>query len=135
MKSYFIDTNYFLRFLIKDNDDQFNTVHTLFNRAAEKQVQLHTSVIVIFELYWVFLSFYKTDKNSIIRYLTDIMNLGIINMENTDIMHNALELYSSHNIDLEDCYNISYAQEFPVSSFASFDKKAVKIFSSESPQK
>ena len=55
----FIDTNYFLRFLLKDNEKQFIEVKKLFEKAILGEIDLYTSLIVIFEIYWVLSSFYK----------------------------------------------------------------------------
>jgi len=48
MKKCFIDTNYFLRFLLKDDEKQFNIVYSLFQKGINREIQLFTSVVVFF---------------------------------------------------------------------------------------
>ena len=49
----FIDTNYFLRFLLADISSQHNQAKTIFKQAASGKISLFTSAVVIFEIYWV----------------------------------------------------------------------------------
>lgn len=127
MRQYFIDTNYFLRLLLKDDKKQFNIVYKLFQEAVINKVKLHTSVIVFFEIYWVLSSFYKKNKQLCINLLDKILKMDFIQIENRDILKIALELYRLTGISLEDCYNISYSKIISVSEFATFDKKINNI--------
>ena len=53
----FIDTNYFLRFLLNDVEHQHTEVKNLFLDASEGKADLITSTIVFFEVYWVLFAF------------------------------------------------------------------------------
>ena len=50
----FVDTNYFVRFLLRDVELQFGKARKLFEDAADGRKVLFTSTIVIFEIYWLF---------------------------------------------------------------------------------
>ena len=123
MKSYFIDTNYFLRLLLKDEERQFNEVYLTFQQAVNQEIKIFTSTIVFFEIYWVLSSFYKKDKLKIIEYLKKILKMDFLEIENRPILQEALVLFEKHNLDLEDCYNIAYAKNFEADKFSTFDKK------------
>lgn len=123
MKSYFIDTNYFLRLFIKDNSAQYTKVYSLFQKAVQGKVEIHTSVVVFFEIYWVLLKFYNYDKSETINFLAKVIRMDFLVLENKDILQNALELFSLENLDLEDCYNMLYFKAHSLSDFATFDKK------------
>ena len=58
----FIDTNYLLRFLLKDIDSQYLEAKKLLLQAARGEKKVITSTIVFFELFWVLKSYYKKDK-------------------------------------------------------------------------
>lgn len=75
MKSYFIDTNYFLRLLLKDDEKQFKEAYLIFQQAVNQEIKIFTSTIVFFEIYWVLSSFYKKDKLKIIKYLKKILKI------------------------------------------------------------
>ncbi len=127
--TYFIDTNYFLRFLLKDHSEQQNRVAELFEELLEEKAKAFTSLIVIFEVYWVLSSFYKQVRESISTLLRNILILDFIDLAEKEILLQAIDLYEKTNLDLEDCYNLFYAkQEGEKVQFASFDKEALKQF-------
>jgi predicted nucleic-acid-binding protein len=127
MKKYFIDTNYFLRFLLKDDEKQFNIVYSLFQKGISGEIELFTSVVVFFEIYWVLSSFYKKKKNKIIEFLKNILKLTFIDFENKIILDEAIIFFQKFNLDLEDCYNLSYAKLKKANEFNTFDKILNKI--------
>jgi len=127
MKKYFIDTNYFLRFLLKDDEKQFNIVYSLFQKAINGEIQLFTSVVVFFEIYWVLSSFYKKKKNKIIEFLKNILRLTFIDFENKTILEEAIIFFQKFNLDLEDCYNLAYAKLKKANEFTTFDKILNKL--------
>jgi predicted nucleic-acid-binding protein len=124
----FIDTNYFLRFLLNDISEQHNLVKNLFIKASEGKEKLLTSTVVFFEVYWVLSSYYEKEKLEIINTLNKILKLTFIKLEEKDILLNSLTLFSKTNLDLEDCYNIHFAKSKKVNLFETFDKKLEKEF-------
>jgi predicted nucleic-acid-binding protein len=123
MKAYFIDTNYFLRLLLKDDEKQFNKVYLTFQQAVNQEIKIFTSTIVFFEIYWVLSSFYKKNKLKIIKYLKKILRMDFLEIENRLTLQQTLVLFDQYNLDLEDCYNISYAKYNDADKFLTFDKK------------
>lgn len=124
----FIDTNYFLRFLLKDVDHQHNAVKNLFLDASEGKTNLITSTIVFFEIYWVLVSFYKKNKNELVEALQKILKLTFIELKEREILMSSLILFHNTNLDLEDCYNIYFAKTQKVQVFKTFDKQLEKEF-------
>lgn len=127
MKSYFVDTNYFLRLLLRDNESQFQKVYTLFEQATNRQIRLHTSVIVFFELYWVLSSFYKQNKSACIDHLRNILRMNFIEIENREVLQEAVEMYNDSSLDLEDSYNVACFRSQKLDHFATFDKQVLKL--------
>lgn len=122
----FVDTNYFLRFLIKDNV-QHKIAKSLFLQAARGKVELMSSIIVIFEVYWVLTSYYGKEKTQVSSILLEILNLNF-SLEEKEILRQALEYFNKSNLSLEDCYNLFYAKEEKVEGFKTFDKRLFKAF-------
>src|SRR3990172_8569866 len=85
-KMIFVDTNYFLRFLLADNKEQFHEVKPLFGQAAEGRVKLFTSIVVYFEIYWVLSSFYKQDKSETAKTLQQLLEMDFISLEEHEIL-------------------------------------------------
>lgn len=126
MKSYFVDANYILRLLLRDNKEQFDVVYKLFKDASLGEKKLFTSQIVFFEIYWVLVSFYKQNKNACADYLLNILKMNFLEIQEKEILFEAVSLFKESNLGLEDCFNISYLKKFPDAEFATFDKKLLK---------
>lgn len=124
----FIDTNYFLRFLLKDIENQHAQVKNLFLDASEGKAKLISSTIVFFEIYWVLVSFYNKTKDELTEALQKILKLTFIELAEREILSESLILFQKTNFDLEDCYNVSYAKSHGIKSFKTFDKKLEKEF-------
>lgn len=129
MRSYFIDTNYFLRLLLRDNEPQFQKVYELFDQAINERVALYTSIVVFFELNWVLSSFYKKNKSMCAQHLQDILRMNFLEIENRDILRDAFDIFENSTLDLEDSYNVSCFRHKKLNHFATFDKKILKIIS------
>jgi len=132
MKSIFIDTNYLLRLLVRDNEEQYQIVYEIFQKAVQEKIKIITNIVVLFEITWVLTSFYKEDKIKLLENLNNILNFEILEIESKDLFQKALQLFSQTNISLEDCYHIVYAKVSNIGQFGSFDKKALKLFNQTS---
>lgn len=128
MKSYFVDTNYFLRFLIKSNSAQFQKAYDLFQKGAVGEITLVSSTIVFFEIYWVLASFYNHSKDVHTQILANVLKMDFVDFKERESLMDALKLYKRSTIELEDCYNIVYAKQQHCNSLASFDKKLQQKF-------
>lgn len=124
----FLDTNYFLRFLLKDVRNQYFQVKQLMVEAAEGKIQLFTSIIVFFEIYWVLSSYYGKNKLRLVETLRQILALEFIQIEERSIVQNALKLFRKKNLSLEDCYNLAFAKHKKAKEFKTFDKKLARFF-------
>lgn len=122
----FVDTNYFLRLLLADNEAHHKTVRLLFDDAAEGKVKLFTSVLVFFEISWVLSSFYNRKKAELLALLEDVLSLGFIDIEERPYLEESLRIFRSRTIELEDAYNLVYAREHGAKHFVTFDKKLSK---------
>jgi predicted nucleic-acid-binding protein len=127
----FVDTNYFLRFLLDDNRDQGRRAGKLFEDSALGKERLMTSIIVIFEIHWVLTSFYQRNKHAVISVLSDIMKMDFIKITERDLLNNAISIYKSSNLDLEDAYNLSFAMKNRVLEFKTFDQRLMKEFNKQ----
>ena len=124
----FIDTNYFLRFLLNDIETEYKTAKQVFREAAERNIKLCTSVLVFFELYWVLKSFYKKEKNEIIAILNSVLQMKFIEFDKGPQLEKAIKLFKNQPIELQDAFNIIFAREHSAEDFKTFDKKLHKFF-------
>ncbi|MEK7122553.1 MAG: PIN domain-containing protein, partial [Patescibacteria group bacterium] len=88
-----------------------------------------TSVLVFFEVSWVLSSFFGKKIVELMVLITDILNLEFIELEERSILEDALLVFRSKTIELEDAYNLVYAKRHNARHFATFDKKLAKLWS------
>jgi len=128
MKMVFVDTNYFLRFLLADIDAQHKKAKRLFKKGLAGEVKLTTSVIVFFEIYWVLSSFYGKNKKDVIKVLGNLLEMSFIKWEERQMLIKTVDVFKKSGIDLEDSYNLVFSKENKINEMASFDKKLMKEF-------
>lgn len=123
----FVDTNVFLRFILKDVTPQYIKAKKIFEDAADLRLKLYSSVVVVFEIYWVLKSSYGQDGTELMMTLQKILKLSV-EFENHSVLVEAVSKMAEYNFDLEDSYNLVYAKKVGVDKFETFDKKLLKKF-------
>ncbi len=123
----FVDTNYFLRFLLKDIESQYKEAKNLFLRAGRGEEELSSSIVVFFEVFWVLRSTYKKDKQTLIEKLNKLLRLSV-EFDDHQLLLESINLFKRLPLSLEDCYNLCLAKERGMKEFKTFDIKLAKIF-------
>lgn len=123
----FVDTNYFLRFLLKDIDNQYQEAKNLFLLAGKGDIKLLSSTVVFFEVFWVLRLTYGKDKQTLITILDKLLKLNVEFNEH-QLLVSSVCLFRKMNLSLEDCYNLVFAREHAIKSFKTFDLKLAKAF-------
>lgn len=101
--TYFIDTNVFLRVLIKEDPQSFNAGVDLLKKIKDGGLKAATSSLVLAEIGWTLTSFYKFEKEKVVRAIKSIISLhGLVIIDGTDWLY-ALDLYASKKVKLIDC--------------------------------
>lgn len=134
MKKIFIDTNIWLRFLIGDKKQQFESCQKLLILNEEGKFKSYTSTIVLLEVIYTLSSFYKIKKETILADIKAILssrNLTLI--EKTDFKK-ALLLYQKHNVKLADCLIASQIPEKVFLCTYDRDFKKIKRITSLPPE-
>lgn len=126
----FVDTNYFLRFIIDDVKEQHQKAISLFTQAAQGKINLFTSSIVVFEIYWVLFSNYQKNKEQIIKILDKILDMSFIDFEHHSLLKQSLILYKNSPLGLVDTFNLLYSKSQGAKDFKTFDIKLSKKFTS-----
>ena len=126
MKTYFVDTNLFIRYLTNDDIEKANRVEELLDKAALGKVRLITCEVVMAEVVWVLESYYNVNKVQIAEHLEAILATPGLNVLNGKVVEKAVEYYLNENIDFIDAYIVSLMNRLNISSIYSFDKKHLK---------
>lgn len=123
----FVDTNYFLRFLLRDNPKHYQQAHQLFFKAARGEIKLITNLVVFFEIVWVLRKNVVKDRQSLAEILMKTLSLNI-EFEQRDLLLKTVDFFKNSTLSLEDCYHLVFAQSEGVQDFKTFDKKLKKYF-------
>lgn len=122
MKGRFVDTNIFLRYLTADDKVKYRRCRALFQRAVKGKESLTTSDMVIAEVIWTLLSYYKVSKEEVVEKVLKILNTPNLEVKNYKILSEALLLYSMRDIDFIDAYNSVTMKFEKVKDIYSYDK-------------
>jgi predicted nucleic-acid-binding protein len=119
----FVDTNVFLRFLTNDVPAQAEAVARLLEGAAKGRVALETSAMVLAEIVWTLESYYELSREEIKDHVLAILNTPGLQVENAELIGQAIVLYAHKNLDFIDAYNAYWMKEHGLSQVYTFDKK------------
>ena len=127
MRRRFVDTNVFLRFLTKDDPATFERCRDLFRKGIEGEVILVTSGMVIAELIWTLLSYYKVPKAEVVEKMAVIIGTKGIDIPDRDIIAESLILFGRKNVDYIDAYNAMLMKRHRLEEIYSYDRDFEEI--------
>ena len=118
----FVDTNYFLRFLLRDIESQYKEAKNIFLQAGRGEEDLFSSIVVFFEVFWVLRSTYKKDKQALVEKLDKLLKLNV-EFDDHQLLLESVNLFKHLPLSLEDCFNLCLAKVKGVRDFKTFDIK------------
>jgi predicted nucleic acid-binding protein len=122
MENKFVDTNIFLRYLTKDDPSKYERCRTMFKKTLEGEIAISTSGMVIAELIWTLLSYYKVPKAEVIEKVSVILGTENLFIPEKDVLADALVLYARKNIDFIDAYNAVFMKYHGLRQIYSYDE-------------
>jgi uncharacterized protein len=124
----FIDTNLFLRYLTNDLPGQADAVENLLHQAARGELHLATNCLVIAELVWTLESFYQLAPAAIQDQLFAILNTPGLEIEDSEVVFQALLWYVEKRVAFIDAYDVAWMQSRKIKSIFTFDRKHFSRF-------
>lgn len=128
MEDFFVDTNIFLRFLLKDDRKKAERCKKLFEKAKKGKIQLFTSDLVIAEVVWTLESFYKLSKKEVSENVKRLLTLKNLGIPCASLLIEALVIYEEKNIDFIDAYNYILMLNGGLERIASYDTDFDKLY-------
>ncbi len=126
MKTFIADTNFYLRYLLKDNATQAALCEKQLTQARDGVIEIVFTDPVILEMEFVLRSFYKVPRITIVEKLLVLVKTKYLTIEHRALWIEVFELYQTNTIALLDCYLFLRAQEFS-SEVLSFDHDFEKL--------
>jgi len=118
----FIDTNLFVRYFTRDDEERADDVLKLLKRVERNEEKVTTSPLVIFELVFTLESYYKVPRKEIKNLLQPLLNLRGLRLDFKDVLESALELYSQEKLSFADAFNVCFMQKREIKEIYSFDE-------------
>jgi len=100
---YFVDTNVFLRVLIREDERMLRDGAALFSAIRGGTLAGYTSGLVLSEINWTLASFYGFGRSEVLRALRGIVataNLRVVDAVDAPV---ALDLFERHRVKWVDC--------------------------------
>jgi predicted nucleic-acid-binding protein len=122
-----MDTNVLVRFLVRDDESQFEQARQLIEHQIHGRQPLYIPITVALELDWVLRARYKLDKKAVTDIYTRLLRTMELNFESESALEIALHHYKARNVDFADCLHAALAGVAGQAPFYTFDRKATRI--------
>jgi predicted nucleic acid-binding protein len=117
----FVDTNYFVRVFVADDEQQTRQAIALFERAEAGSAKLMTLSHILFELAWTLSRHYKVSKADVIERLEAVMMIPNLYIPDRDIVNDALIRAKLTGSEFADSYIVAAAEKAGVDNVATFN--------------
>jgi predicted nucleic-acid-binding protein len=124
-----IDTNVLVRFLVRDDEAQFDKARKLFKREVAAGQRVYVNQLVLMETEWVLRSRYTVQKNQIIEAISGLLDASDIQFEDEPVIEEALFIWKDSTADFADCLIGARNRRMGCRATATFDVEASKLTS------
>ena len=122
-----VDTNVLVRFLVRDDEAQFEKARKLIRREVAAGRHVFVSLLVLLETEWVLRSRYGLTKNLIIEAISGWLDATNIQFEDEAAIEEALFIWKDTAADFADCLIGSRNRRLGCRATATSDVKASKL--------
>ena len=122
-----IDTNVLVRFLVRDNEVQFEKARKLIKREVTAGRRVFVNQLVLMETEWVLRSRYIVPKNQIIAAMSALLDTADVQFEDEPAIEEALFIWKDTTAGFADCLIGAKNRRLGCRATASFDLKASKL--------
>jgi predicted nucleic-acid-binding protein len=122
-----IDTNVLVRFLVRDDETQFEKARKLIKREVSAGRRVLVNQLVLMESEWVLRSRYAVPKNQIIAAISGLLDAIDIQFEDEQSIEEALFMWKDTAADFADCLIGAKNRRLGCRATVSFDVKASKL--------
>lgn len=122
-----VDTNVLVRFLVRDDEAQFDKARKLIKREVAAGRRVLVSQLVLLETEWVLRSRYSLPKNLIIETFSSLLDATDVRLEDEPAVEEALFNWRDATADFADCLIGAKNRRLGCRATATFDVKASKL--------
>lgn len=122
-----LDTNVLVRFLVRDDEVQFERARKLIKREVAAGRSVFVSHLVLLETEWVLRSRYSLSKNLIVEAFSGLLNATDVQFEDEPAIEEALFVWKDATADFADCLIGAKNRRLGCRATVTFDAKAAKL--------
>jgi predicted nucleic-acid-binding protein len=122
-----IDTNVLIRFLVRDDQTQFEKARKLLKREVSSGRRVFINQLVLLETEWVLRSRYGLAKTQMLETISGLLDAPDVQLEDEPAVEEALFIWRDANADFADCLIGARNRRFGCRATVSFDTKASKL--------
>lgn len=122
-----IDTNVLVRFLVRDDEAQFEKARKLIKREISAGRRVYVNQLVLMETEWVLRSRYAVTKSQIIEAISGLLGANDLQFETESDIEEALFIWKDTVADFADCLIGVKNRRAGCRATVSFDVKASKL--------
>ena len=122
-----VDTNVLVRYLVRDDQRQFEAARRLINREDGANAPTMISLVVLVEAEWVLRSRYDLNKADIAAAFSALLDTADLVFEDEPTLEHALYMWKDSRADFADCLINARHQRLDCCATATFDARALKM--------
>jgi predicted nucleic-acid-binding protein len=122
-----LDTNVLVRFLVRDDEEQYERARRRIRREAQAGEPALISLLVLLETEWVLRSRYKLGKSEILSAFSDLLSSVDLRFEAEAAIEEALFVWQDSGAQFADCLIGARNRALGASATATFDQGALKL--------
>jgi predicted nucleic-acid-binding protein len=122
-----IDTNVLVRFLVRDDEAQFEKARKLIKREVAAGRRVFVSQLVLLETEWVLRSRYGLSKLEIMTAFSGLLDAVDVQFQDEPAVEEALFVWKDYAADFADCLIAAQNKRLGCRVTATFDANASKL--------
>jgi predicted nucleic-acid-binding protein len=122
-----IDTNVLVRYLVRDDQLQFDKARRLINHEVSTGEPVLVSLLVLLETEWVLRSRYELAKGDILIAFTALLEAAEVDFEDEPSVEHAIYMWKDSAAEFADCLINARNRRLGCRATATFDSKALKL--------
>jgi predicted nucleic-acid-binding protein len=119
-----LDTNVLVRFLVRDDKRQAETIYRVFKKAESDREVFFVPLLVVLETVWVLESVYKILRQDILDSVNELILMPILKFETQPAILNFISSARETKMDLSDLLIAHSAKFSGCECVLTFDKRA-----------
>ena len=119
-----LDTNVLVRFLVKDDKRQAETIYRVFKQAESEKELFFVPLLVVLETVWVLEFVYKIPRQEILDSVNELILMPILKFESQSAILNFVSSAREIKMDLSDLLIAHSAKFSGCERVLTFDKRA-----------